>query len=275
MSGFVQNSANAKPPYSAGWTPHIYLSAVKRLLKLRKRPLEVSRLGAKWSLHPRDWIDNRILAGAPFEYDQLNYAFELIRQHRVDLFCDCGANIGVYSILLGQHASQVSEVIAFEPAPSTFARLQKNVALNGLGDKIKCMQVALSDSEGVATLQFTKSSTGLATLEAGQAEKGRRNFEDSVQVARRRFDDLFHFQGRSIFFKIDVEGHALAVLEGMQTCLSENNCVLQVEVADDEADVRAFLTKLGYTFLRSIKEDFYFAKACDVSRNTKSDAGGR
>jgi hypothetical protein len=47
-----------------------YFSIAKRLMRLRKKPMVVNRLGVFWLLYPNDWIDNRILIGRPFEREQ-------------------------------------------------------------------------------------------------------------------------------------------------------------------------------------------------------------
>ena len=83
----------------AGFNP--YFSISKRLLRLRKKPIVARRMGAMWMLHPNDWIDNRMLIGRPFEREQLAFAQQCIKDNKLTHFFDCGANIGLYSVLLG------------------------------------------------------------------------------------------------------------------------------------------------------------------------------
>ena len=80
----------------------ILRSLRKRLYRLRPTPLIAHRLGARWLLDPSNWIDNRILAGAPFEREQLALAKQLIAEHHIRTVIDIGANIGLYSVLLGR-----------------------------------------------------------------------------------------------------------------------------------------------------------------------------
>ena len=76
-------------------------SLKKRAWRLRRAPVSVTRLGASWRLYPRDWLDNRMLAGAPFEDEQIGRCRALIARNDMDLFCDIGANIGLYTVLIG------------------------------------------------------------------------------------------------------------------------------------------------------------------------------
>src|ERR1700719_1769803 len=59
-------------------------------------------------------------------------------------FVDAGANIGYFTVLSSRSAK---EVYAFEPAPSVFERLSRNVALNGLGN-VRALKLALSKERG-------------------------------------------------------------------------------------------------------------------------------
>src|SRR5690606_6701996 len=59
---------------------------------------------------------------------------------------DCGANIGM-SVLYFKTLYPESRIVAFEPNPSAFALLEKNVAVNQL-DGVSLFNYAISDVEG-------------------------------------------------------------------------------------------------------------------------------
>src|SRR3972149_7010328 len=63
-------------------------------------------------------------AGSSFYETDLRKFFDI----REGVFLDIGANIGKYSIILGQNPK--IKVIAFEPTPETFKILKKNIELN-------------------------------------------------------------------------------------------------------------------------------------------------
>ena len=66
------------------------------------------------------------------------------------LILDCGSNIGL-SILFFKMLYPEARVVAFEPEPKTFARLQENVSKNGLRD-ITLHAVAVGREKG--TVEF-------------------------------------------------------------------------------------------------------------------------
>lgn len=123
---------------------------------------------------------------------------------------DVGANIGSYTVLAGGGVK--ARVTAVEPIPATYAHLQRNVALNGLTDLVRCCQLGLSDKAGA--LRF---SSGLDTVNHVLAEG-----EDlpGVDVLVTRLDDLVG-QDVPVLMKIDVEGHELAVLHGGAATLGD------------------------------------------------------
>lgn len=249
--------SNASPPFHRPGVPHLYFSIVKRLIKFAKKPVDVARLGARWRLYPRDWIDNRMIAGQPFEFDQLNFALATVNQHKIDLFIDCGANMGLYTVVLGVHAPNITEIHAFEPVAVTFARLQHHVELNHLADKATCHDVALSDRHGITEIKFDPSSSGVATVQAAPAGR-RRSYAEMLPIKTAPLDDSVNANSRRVFIKVDVEGHTLPVLKGMERLLKSNHCILQVEITGADPKIASYLSSLGYREMHCIEEDHYF-----------------
>ncbi len=68
---------------------------------------------------------------------------------------DIGANIGFFAIAAANLVGQTGKVVAFEPNPTVVARLQENVQLNGLADRLKIEQSAVGDFDGTAEFCFT------------------------------------------------------------------------------------------------------------------------
>ena len=94
-----------------------------------------------------------------------------------DLFVDIGANVGSYAMLGGAGA----RVLAIEPIPSTFAWLTRNIAVNGLGDRVQALNLGLGRGEG--RLRFTGGlDTVNHVLAAGEA------VSDALEVPVRSLD---------------------------------------------------------------------------------------
>jgi len=243
----------------AGFNP--YFSVAKRVLRLRKKPILASRLGANWKLYPSDWIDNRMLIGRPFEQEQLKFAQECIDKNGLTVFYDCGANIGLYSVLLGMRAHSLTAIHAFEPVAKTWSRLCKNLDLNHLLDKATTHNYGLGTKSEKLTIAFDKKSSGTATLDTDEKNNPRRDFADRQQVQIHRFDDQFDMSGTSAFMKLDMEGHEAEALMGMENMLANNDCFLQIELWDKNREqVKNWLALRGYSVFHEIHHDIYFKR---------------
>ncbi len=241
----------------AGFNP--YFSVAKRLLRLRKKPIRAQRLGAQWKLYPSDWIDNRMLIGRPFEQEQLKFAQTCLAKYDITVFCDCGANIGLYSVLLGVRSPNLTEIHAFEPVPKTWARLQENLTLNKLQGKATAYNYGLGVRSETLTIAFDISSSGTATLDIDEKDNPKRNFTARQHVQIHKFDSKFDIMGANVFLKLDMEGHEAEALRGMKNMLANNNCILQIELWDkNRALVKSWLAQCGYFVFHEINHDIYF-----------------
>ena len=135
-----------------------------------------------------------------------------------DLFADIGANSGAYTIL----ASGVrrAKTYAFEPVPSTYERLLRNIALNEIDALVKPMLCALGARPG--RLLFWSN---LDTMNRVADE----NTPSAITVDVTTLDDVF-FQDPPTLMKIDVEGYEEAVLRGGDRVLRDPR--LQAIVAE-------------------------------------------
>lgn len=243
-----------------GFNP--YYSIAKRLLRLRKKPILAKRLGANWKLYPADWIDNRMLIGRPFERAQLAFAQDCIAENGLTAFYDCGANIGLYSVLLGVNSPLLTAIHAFEPVPKTYARLVENLRLNDLLETATAHNYGLGAKAEMLTIAFDKKSSGTATLDQDEKHNPRREFDGRLQVEIRTFDSQFDVSNTGAFMKLDMEGHEAYALAGMEKMLSNNNCYLQIELWDkNRQQVIDWLAERGYTVFHNIHHDIYFKKS--------------
>lgn len=230
----------------------------KRLLRLRNQPLLAQRHGCQFMLDPRNWIDNRLLANAPYEDAQLAAARATIAHRDIDLVVDIGANIGLYSVVLGKLPA-IRNIVAFEPVSRNAFQLGWNLLLNGLSRRAVVHHAAVGDTTSRAEIHIDPRSTGLARLDRASAERDTAVFTERENVAVVRFDDVAPFEGRRAFAKIDVEGHAAEVLRGMGHFLARNAVALQVELSERErAPCRSLLAAAGYRETGNIGSDYLF-----------------
>lgn len=150
---------------------------------------------------------------------QLGYEALLTRSMRRavqpgDCVWDVGANIGFYTRMFGELVAPDGVVHAFEPMPHTVARLREAVAGAGA---IQLMPLALSDSSGEVLADPGDHEDAATARIIGASEGG-----EGVRIQVERGDELVR-RGRARppnLVKIDVEGHELAVLQGMGELLS-------------------------------------------------------
>jgi FkbM family methyltransferase len=111
---------------------------------------------------------------------------------------DCGANIGM-SVIFFKSLYPNAEVIAFEPDPRTFARLEENVHGNRLAD-VRLINRALAAAPGTVRFYSDTAADGSIIASLDPARGGRLAL--TVQAVT-----LSSFIERPVdFLKIDVEG---------------------------------------------------------------------
>lgn len=148
--------------------------------------------------------EHRYLSWNPQEYA----AFRRVVSARM-VALDVGANVGAYSMLLGQWVGPAGRVYAFEPAPHTFSGLVRHIHLNDLEDVVRPLAEAVGDRETRAEFLLMETA-GESRLAAPDDRPGGRLTVPVVTIdgfcAREGIDPDF--------IKIDVEGWELAALRG-------------------------------------------------------------
>lgn len=161
-----------------------------------------------------------------WEKDSLALWAKLVRT--ADFILDVGANTGVYS-LAASALRPGARILAVEPVPRVFAKLQRNIELNGFSTLAAA--VAASDQNGTAILyDFHEEHEYSASLERGMGG----TIETSVPTST--LDSLleeFDFP-RVDLMKIDVERHEPAALRGMQRFLAMCRPTILIEILYDD-----------------------------------------
>ena len=141
---------------------------------------------------------------------------DLLRQRRVDVVLDVGANEGQFGRGLREWGWR-GRVVSFEPLPAAFGPLAARAAADGRWDAVP---LALGDAPGTATLHVSELavfSSLRRPLQAARDFDGRARTVGAVDVPVERLDAVFDAHvgpGERAFLKVDTQGHEWAVLDG-------------------------------------------------------------
>lgn len=158
---------------------------------------------------------------------------------------DIGALHGIFSVAFAsQHPER--KALAVDASPLAFARLLYNLHKNNLTN-VTPIECALSDQVGELAMHYEWEH--LVAQRDGQ--KG-----NPLKIAMKTGDQLCaenHFEPDAI--KIDVEGHEIKVIKGLETNIRKHRPVIFLEVhpfriameKDDPDFLGRFFGELGYT----------------------------
>ena len=142
------------------------------------------------------------------EFEDMSYLLNVTTPE--DLFIDVGANAGAYSILACKARGATG--YCYEPVPSTFEHLQRNLYVNGLVEQVQAMNIGVADKNG--TLRF-HSNLNCENRVLAEGE----NPPSSIDVPVHSLDNLLEGMNPTIL-KVDVEGFEGAVVNGADSVLS-------------------------------------------------------
>lgn len=187
----------------------------------------------KYEPESRDWIDSAVRMG----------------EH----VWDVGANIGVYALYAC--LTERVTVTAFEPVAGTFAVLVRNISANGLDTRVTPLCMALSEIDGLVPIYLASTEAGesMHGLSAPETQKGRFEPRGRQTVLTVRGDDAVTRLNIPAphHIKIDVDGHELRVLKGVENTLASVRTVwiemtAAAEMSGENARIDAFLTEKGF-----------------------------
>lgn len=138
-------------------------------------------------------------------------------------------DVGAYTGLFALEALASNEgvrVAVFEPNPSCMAVIGKNLALNGLEDRVQKFQLALASYDGLADFYVPVAEKGFSV---GSMLSPRFNFK-IFQIPVSPLDKLIgEFENCSVI-KIDAEGSEVELLNGARRFISIYRPALIIEI---------------------------------------------
>ena len=246
-------------PYKLRFAEKLRISLRKRWFG-PQRPPDIRRVvrcryyGADFVVNLEDVVGYEIAINR-FEWRELRIMLDACRRLKPQVFLDVGANIGLYTCVLGRHEA-VPRVIAFEPDRDNHARMSLNLKLNGLTGRVELHAAAVGAAPGTAHLVPSGAANrGMSYLAPGESA-------GSYSVPVVALDDLIHLDGKTLVAKIDVEGHEQEVLSGARQLLTRNNGFVQIEGRSDHLAglVSERMAGFGWRFIERYGIDLRFEK---------------
>jgi len=171
-----------------------------------------------------DKEDSLLLSTRKDSYDK--FEIECLKQiiKKGDIVVDLGANIGYYTLILAQLVGELGHVYAFEPEPSNFELLSKNVKENN-HNHVTLVQKAVSDKNSKINLYVSKRNFASHRIFDGEDKR------ESIEIDVITLDEYFkNFEKPIKFIKMDVEGAEGATLLGASKIIKNSkNLVIMME----------------------------------------------
>ena len=189
----------------------------------------ISRNGLRYEVRYNDALDRHLLnAGEGGDYSKVIKMIARLQENRITAI-DVGANAGYWTLPLGK---EFDYVIAVEPDPFVFRKLERNIALNPLiMSRITLIQAAAGDSAGFVPLTIRRSIDGDALLNRGLSSTvtfGRKVMSvPMVQIDQMKITEL----QKVSLIKIDVEGSEFGVLSGATAIITRDKPLVFWEAA--------------------------------------------
>jgi len=169
-------------------------------------------------------ISLNILRGH-YEEEELGFVRTILKPG--DSAVDVGGHIGFFTMHMAAAVGPEGRVYAFEPLETNAALLERSVAENGFGDRVKFLRAAVGASAGTATLTFpleTLNSGGAYLLRGTPLAGNQRREVPLVSL------DTLDLRRPVRFIKMDVEGAEPQVLRGAAHILAEDRPVILSEL---------------------------------------------
>jgi FkbM family methyltransferase len=196
---------------------------------------------------PGDVISDAIALTGIYDLNLTRWLVKIARNEG-GVFVDVGANVG-YFCLIWSAQHERNRTVAFEPSPTCFELLKRNVTENALQDRISVRCEAVANCHG--SMQFDlgdadQTGWGGLTLEASGG---------SVAVDVVTLDEALSSSAEIRVLKVDAQGADLLVLRGAERLLRGRSVhhvrwkeckwrMGQFGIAVGEAE--AFMRSVGY-----------------------------
>jgi FkbM family methyltransferase len=168
-------------------------------------------------------------------------------------FVDVGANIGFHSVLVAQQLTS-GRVYCCEPTSRARLRLERNLQLNSVSNKVKVLPVALASKPGEMSINTVVGKEEYSSLGSLYHPSTSEEIQIKEVVEVTTIDILAKNHDMKLgIIKIDVEGFENQVLAGAENTLKNQRPVIVMELSDFMLKKNGSSADTVITFLESFK----------------------
>tara|TARA_Y100000816_G_scaffold291995_1_gene285313 strand:+ start:270 stop:1199 length:930 start_codon:yes stop_codon:yes gene_type:complete len=148
------------------------------------------------------------------EYEDMAFLIHCLKKENV--FIDCGANLGMYTIL----ASKVlgSDTIAFEPHPETVTKFFSLLQINNVTHKVKIINKAIGNKIDEVNFSNEKDALRRKVIKDKIYDQN-----SSIKVKMTTLDNEISDIKKEFILKMDLEGFEYSALKGAALTLKNKN----------------------------------------------------
>jgi len=178
------------------------------------------------------------------EFEDMGFLIHCLQKK--DIFIDCGANVGIYTIL----ASKVigAKSISFEPHPKTAERFLDQISINRINHLVSLKQKAVGSTYGKLSLvDYGDTGSVLNKILTSTDKKNNKSIEVDVTTLDQEIKNEI-IDNKNYIIKIDVEGYELDVIKGGKNLLQSER-LLGLIVENNSKELSVTRKKIHQTLL--------------------------
>ena len=200
----------------------LLIDPVIKLFRLDSGCHKSTRYGVRFNFDMGDYTHRKFLMRC-FERAELTWMFRISEDLKTVI--DVGANVGFIILPIARRLDNDATVLAFEPIPSTFIQLTKNIDLNDLNlVKAKNFAVGRFDEDLIFSDAHTSSAVSSEFFHKVDLEG-----DSTVKVKCVNFQTVVGSLGRIDLLKLDAEGMEYEILDSIRVSLNQRK-VLKILV---------------------------------------------
>ena len=182
-----------------------------------------------------------------WERNEIDIVKKLLEKNKYDLMFDIGSYTGFYSLLFARY-NQNTKIYTFEIIQDIKKRLEENIKINNFKN-INTFNIGLSDVEKDIYINKGSFDNGFSSVSKLTDTKNNNKIK-CTSLDNFIKNHKINLKNKKIFIKVDVEGHEMSVLKGMENLIKSNTIDLLFETESKNIPyLKQKFTKHNFKFI--------------------------